>query len=68
MPVERDLDETQKMDLVVDVDTLQAQLARPSPNRELIAGLWEGINRAASIAGLAAAAARVGGFLASLIS
>jgi len=62
------LNETQKMDLVVDVDTLQTQLGRPAPNRQLIAGLWEGINRAASIAGLADAAAKVGGFLASLIS
>jgi hypothetical protein len=64
----RKLNETQKMELVVDVDTLQTQLGRPTPNRELIAGLWDGINRAASIAGLADAAAKVGGFLASLIS
>jgi hypothetical protein len=62
------LTETQKMELVVDVDTLQTQLGRPTPNRQLIASLWEGINRAASIAGLADAAAKVGGFLASLIS
>jgi hypothetical protein len=59
------LTETQKMELVVDVDTLQTQLGRPTPNRQLIASLWEGINRAASIAGLADAAAKVGKFLAS---
>jgi len=64
----KNLEETQKMDLVVDVDTIQTQLARPSPNRGLISGLWEGINRAASIAGLADAAAKVGALLASLIS
>ena len=62
------LNETQKMELVVDVDTLQTQLGRPTPNRQLIAGLWEGINRAASIAGLADAAAKVGELLASLIA
>lgn len=33
------MDEAQKMDLVVDVDTLQTQLARPSPNREIISRL-----------------------------
>lgn len=64
----KSLDETQKMELVVDVDTLQAQLARPTPNRKLISDLWEGINRAASIAGLADAAVKVSGLLSSLIS
>jgi hypothetical protein len=62
------LNETQKVELVVDVDTLQTQLGRPTPNRQLISGLWEGINRAAAVAGLADAAAKVGGLLASLIS
>ncbi len=61
------IEETRKMDLVVDVDTIQTQLARPSPNRELISQLWEGISRAASIAGLAEAAVKVGGLLAGLV-
>jgi hypothetical protein len=61
------IEETRKMDLVVDVDTIQMQLARPSPNRELISKLWEGINRAASVAGLAEAAVKVGGLLAGLV-
>ncbi len=62
------IDETQKMDLVVDVDTLQTQLGRLSPSRKLISQLWEGISRAASIAGLAEAAAKVGGLIAGLLS
>ncbi len=62
------LNETQKMELVVDVDTLQTQLARPTPNRELASRLWESINRAASVAGLTDAAAKVGGLLAGLVS
>ena len=62
------LDETQKIDLVVDVDTLQAQLAKPTPNRPLISQLWEGINRAASIAGLADAAAKVAALLSGMSS
>ncbi len=62
------ISETQKLELVVDVDTLQTQLARPTPNRDLVSRVWEGINRAASVAGLAEAAAKVAGFLAPLLS
>ena len=61
------LDETQKMELVVDVDTLQAQLARPTPNRPIVQQLWEGIQRAAAVAGLTEAAAKVGGFIGGLL-
>ncbi len=61
------LEETQKMDLVVDVDTLQSQLAKSTPDHNLISRLWEGINRAAAIAGLADVAAKVGSLLASLL-
>jgi hypothetical protein len=60
--------ETQKLELVVDVDTLQTQLARPTPNRELVSRIWEGINRAASLAGLIDAAAKVGTLLAPLLT
>jgi hypothetical protein len=62
------IDETQKMELVVDVDTLQTQLGRTSPNHRLISQLWEGINRAAAIAGLADAAAKVGALISGLLS
>jgi hypothetical protein len=62
------LTEPEKVDLVVDVDTLQAQLARTTTNRGLISQLWEGINRAASVAGLADAAAKVGGLISGLLS
>ncbi len=62
------LDETQKLALVVDVDTLQTQLASPTPNRDLVSRLWEGINRTASVAGLADAAVKVDVLIAGLIS
>jgi hypothetical protein len=62
------IDENQKMDLVVDVDTLQSQLAKSAPDHKLVSQLWEGINRAASVAGLADVAAKVGALLASLVS
>lgn len=60
------LNETEKLSLVVDVDTLQTQLASPRPQIPLISKLWEGINRAASVAGLADAAVKVGVLIASL--
>jgi len=62
------IDDAQKMDLVVDVDTLQTQLAKPTPDRQLVSRLWEGINRIASVAGLADAAAKIGALLAPLFS
>jgi len=62
------ISETQKLDLVVDVDTLQSQLAKTTPNRELVSRVWEGINRAASIAGLVDAVAKAGALLAPLFS
>jgi hypothetical protein len=62
------LDETAKLSLVVDVDTLQTQLASPRPNRELVLGLWEKINRAAAVAGLVEAAATVGALIATVVS
>jgi hypothetical protein len=52
----------------VDVDTFQTQLGRKTPNQDLIARLWEGINRAASLAGLAEVAAKVGGLVSGLLS
>ncbi len=63
-----DLGAAQKMELVVDVDTIQTQLARPTPNRGLVSQLWEGIVRAAALAGLADASAKVGALIAKLLS
>jgi hypothetical protein len=61
------LGDADKRDLVVDVDTLQAQLARPTPDRTIVERLWDGINRAASVAGLAQAAAQVAPWIQKLL-
>jgi hypothetical protein len=60
--------DSEKIDLVVDVDTIQTQLARSAPDEQLVARLWERINRAASLAGLTEAAAKVAEFLARLFN
>ena len=61
------LDEKQKVDVIVDVDTLQSQLGKSSPDPTLVQRLWEGINRAASLAGLAQAATQAYPLIAKLI-
>lgn len=62
------LDENKKIDLVVDVDSIQDQLAKPNPNKTVIQSLWDGINRAASIAELTDAVTKITPFIASLLS
>lgn len=61
------LDENKKIDLVVDVDSIQDQLAKPNPNKTVIQSLWEGINRMASIAELTDAVTKVAPFIARLL-
>ncbi len=62
-----DAPETQKMNLVPDIDTIQSQLAKPEPNRKIIGAAWEAVKAAATIGGCAAfvqeVAALIGGFL-----
>jgi hypothetical protein len=62
------VDDAEKLALVVDIDTLQTQLASPKPNWEIVSALWQGISRAAAVAGLATAAAKVGALIAGLLN
>lgn len=45
--------EAQKMSLVADVDTIQSQLAKPEPHREIIDAAWGAAKSAATISGCA---------------
>ena len=47
-----ELEEQDKVDLIGDIDSIQAQLAKPSPNRKVITILWKGIEKVAKLAGL----------------
>ena len=62
-----DAPEAQKMSLVADIDTIQSQLAKPKPNREIIVAAWEAVKAAATIGGCAVfvqkVASLIGGFL-----
>lgn len=52
-----------KLDAVADIESIQAQLAKSTPSRELISGLWEGVKRVATAAGLAASVTTIGAAL-----
>src|SRR6266568_5079627 len=59
--------ETQKLDAVADIDSIQSQLAKSSPNRGIIQGAWEGVKRLDTVAGLADKIAKVATFLAPFL-
>lgn len=62
------IDEQEKLNLVADIDSIQDQLAKPNPNKNVIRNLWEGINRAASLAGLTELVIKAGSYLAGLLT
>lgn len=41
-----------KLDVVVDIESLKDQLAKPSPNKSIIGALWKQIENVATIAGV----------------
>lgn len=43
--------EVNKLALVADIDTIQSQLAKPTPNKGIIAAAWETVKTAAAIDG-----------------
>ncbi len=56
-----------KIRILVDVRTLQAQLMRPDPNGAVLRQLWSSIRTAGSIGAFAALIERISELLASLI-
>lgn len=49
---EQNLSENEKLNLVSDIDSLQAQLQQAEPEKSLVQHLWSGIEKAAAIPGL----------------
>ena len=60
--------EVDKLTYVADIDTIQSQLAKPSPNRSIIAAAWEGVRGAAAINGCASLVMTVGNLLAGFLA
>ena len=49
---EAGLKDEQKLDIVADIDSLQAQLQRPEPQKSIIHALWSGIEKVAAVGGV----------------
>jgi len=59
--------ETQKMELVADIETIQSQLAKPAPNPGIVKAAWESVKGAAAINGCVALVEKVSGLIAVFI-
>ena len=62
-----DLDESQKLSLAVDVESIRDQLAKPEPSRGVIRRLWGALENLATVEGLAAGVTRVHELLSPLL-
>ena len=59
--------ESEKLGYVADIETIQAQLAKPSPGKSIIQSAWAGVKAAASINGCATLVGKVAGLLGPFI-
>ncbi|MCP9469506.1 MAG: hypothetical protein NNA31_05835 [Nitrospira sp.] len=62
-----DILEARKLELVADIDTIQSQLAKPNPNKSIIAAAWEAVKSAATIDGCIALVERVTRLIGGLV-
>jgi len=62
------LSETQKLDVVADIDSIQSQLAKEKPNRTIIQGAWEAVKSLDTVLGLADKVGKVAVLLAPFLS
>lgn len=59
--------DSQKMELVADIDTIQSQLAKPEPNRGIVKAAWETVKGAATINGCVTLVQKVSGLIAGFL-
>lgn len=62
------LDDSAKLDLVADINSMQDQLAKKNPNQGVLKSLWEGIDVASKAAGIVEATAKVADLFGSVFS
>lgn len=62
-----EINETQKLNVVADIDSIQSQLAKAQPNRAVIQGAWEAIKKLDTVLGLADKVGKVAALLAPFI-
>jgi len=61
------LDDSAKLELVADINSMQDQLAKKKPNKGVLRSLWTGVETAAKAAGIVEAATKVKEFITSLM-
>ena len=62
------ISETQKLDVVADIDSIQSQLAKEKPNRTVIQGAWEAVKKLDTVLGLADKVGKVAALLVPFLS
>jgi hypothetical protein len=62
------LGEKQKFDVVVDIESIEDQLAKETPDKTIISHLWSGIDRVASVAGIVDGVQKVWSLIGPLLS
>ena len=65
--IKADLEEAQKLNYVADIETIQSQLAKPSPSPGIVKAAWETVKGAAAISGAATLVTKVAGLLAPFL-
>lgn len=63
-----EVEDQQKLEIVADIDSLQSQLQKPSPEKSVIKGLWSGIEKAVTAAGFADLVARAAALIGPLLT
>jgi hypothetical protein len=63
----RDLNDEKKLEVASDIDTLQSQLQKPTPDKTISALAWSAIEKAASVGGLVDLVQKAGQLLQPLI-
>lgn len=59
--------EAEKLSLVADIDTVQSQLAKPTPNKGIVAAAWDSIKGAAAIDGCAHLVTKAAGLISGML-
>lgn len=62
-----ELSEAAKLDAVADIDTIESQLAKTTPNKGVIQGAWDTIKELDQVAGSAERVAKVSALIASVL-
>lgn len=57
------LTDAQKLDVASDIDSIESQLAKSSPNKSVIVAAWDGVKKFASVVDVASKIGKVAGLL-----